>query len=867
MFRAKAYQERALDTLGVYLDQLILARQKVAPTIKFKEEHPEALVEIPDIGQLAWEATSQQIELGRTEPYSTRRDEAGNNVPNVTLKVPTGGGKTFLAVQSVARVLDKYFLQGHEKVVLWIVPSDAIYRQTKRALLDRENPLRKSLDIASGNRLRVLEKDSPLNRYDLVGHWTIVLLMLQSTNRGDAEKTMKVYASRGGVNGFFPDDDDVPAHQELKQKVSNLDTIDANFIFENPEKSEKHVGLVKPSIGNALRLIQPMVILDEGQKAFAEKSHDAVYKFNPRFVMELSATPKDGKERKANWLVNISGTELKEEEMIKMPMRVHNEPGADWKSCLTDAWNHTEKLYEIAKANQADGGSYIRPILLVQSEVTGEKQLDSGKIHAHMVREHLISLGLSKEMIAIKTSEQDDLKNAEVQDLLSPASPIRVIITKQALQEGWDCPFAYVLCSLAASRSPAAMTQLVGRILRQPNATLTGIEALDQCYVFTHREDNNQVFEQIRDGLEGVGMKDLASQVYLENSPSEKPISRPRKESLRKRSYYLPKVLIHEGDGKVRDIDYETDILGVIDWGSLVLRPKDGRLPIRKDTELGGWMMIDFAGRSKLEKTDLDLNYFQEQFDSVFAVNYLADLALNPWVASRWVVDFLDFAKSEGWTDIDLAHGQMVILKTMEGLVKAAIEAECANVFDEGLASGRIVFDLVMEACWSLPESHDIVVSEGVGVFPGPNGRGFEKTAFPPVYTNELNKLELEVAGYFDKKEAVSWWYRNVVKTNGYGLQGWKKNRFYPDFIVAQEKDGELERWLVLETKGDFLKVSDDSVYKKTVMEKLSASYKDASASKLGQLTLFEKRADYHCELVAADEWLERFEALLAEKD
>jgi type III restriction enzyme len=694
MFVAKEFQTRALEHVDIYIDELIAARQSIEKTIRFKEETPDADVTIPDIGLKAWDRTSKIINLDRIDPktgnplpYSPRHDENGNAVPNFTLKVPTGGGKTYIAVQSIARVLTRYFLQGQEKVVLWIVPTKAIYEQTKRALLNRDHGLRNSLDRASGNKIRVLEKDSPFNRYDLEGCWTIVLMMLQAGAQENAEETRKIWRSSGVVNGFFPPDDDVGAHQDLKRKVPNLSTIDISDLFDDPERDETHVGLITPSLGNALRLIQPLVILDEGQKAAARISHKAVIAFNPRLMIELSATPHDSKERHANCLVQITGTELKDEQMIKMPMRVHNEPGSDWKSCLTDAWNHTEELYKIAKAYQEDGGSYIRPILLVQSEVTGEKQLESGKIHAHAVRDHLISKGLSKEMIAIKTSEQDDLKNAEVQDLLSPASPIRVIITKQALQEGWDCPFAYVLCSLAASKSPAAMTQLVGRILRQPYVTLTGIQALDQCYVFTHRTDNNQVFEQIRDGLEGVGMRDLANFVVSDNSAGPSLVSRPRRESLRERKLYLPKVLIHEGMGKVREIDYETDILGAIDWESLVIRPADGKLPVRKDSELGGWMSVDFAGKSKIEKTDLDLNYYQAQFDPVFAANYLSDLALNPWVASGWVSDFVAFAKSEGWAETDLAQGQMVILKTIEELAKKAIEEQCAKVFDDGLST------------------------------------------------------------------------------------------------------------------------------------------------------------------------------------
>ena len=52
-------------------------------------------------------------------------------------------------------------------------------------------------------------------------------------------------------------------------------------------------------------------------------------------------------------------------------------------------------------------------------------------------------------MVAIKTSEKDELKEVDdVGGLLSRNAVTRYIITKQALQEGWDCPFAYVLAVL-----------------------------------------------------------------------------------------------------------------------------------------------------------------------------------------------------------------------------------------------------------------------------------------------------------------------------------------------------------------------------------------------------------------------------------
>src|SRR5690606_28735219 len=157
-----------------------------------------------------------------------------------------------------------------------------------------------------------------------------------------------------------------------------------------------------------------------------------------------------------------------------------------------------------AREYEGDGGRYIRPILLVQVERTGKEQAEAGFIHADHARDWLKAVaGLEDDEIAYKTAEQNDLDKPENRDLLSPKCRVRAIITKAALAEGWDCPFAYVLCALAANGNEGALTQLVGRILRQPHAIKTGLDALDECYVYAHRADTQATVTAIRAGLQG----------------------------------------------------------------------------------------------------------------------------------------------------------------------------------------------------------------------------------------------------------------------------------------------------------------------------------------------------------------------------
>ncbi len=67
--------------------------------------------------------------------------------------------------------------------------------------------------------------------------------------------------------------------------------------------------------------------------------------------------------------------------------------------------------------------------------------------------------GIPEKEIAIKTGDKDELKNV---DLLSPDCPIRYIITVNALKEGWDCPFAYVLATVANRTSTVDVEQIWG---------------------------------------------------------------------------------------------------------------------------------------------------------------------------------------------------------------------------------------------------------------------------------------------------------------------------------------------------------------------------------------------------------------------
>src|SRR3972149_7675604 len=140
---------------------------------------------------------------------------------------------------------------------------------------------------------------------------------------------------------------------------------------------------------------------------------------------------------------------------------------------LREIKSHRERLEKKAIALKQSRGIYIRPIALIQVEATGNDQRGRGRVHSLDAKEHLIELGINFEEIAIKTSVQNDIEDV---DLFSSDCPVRYIITKEALREGWDCSFAYILGIIPNVGSNAGVTQLVGRILRKANAKKTGIK-------------------------------------------------------------------------------------------------------------------------------------------------------------------------------------------------------------------------------------------------------------------------------------------------------------------------------------------------------------------------------------------------------
>lgn len=844
MFRQLDYQDRVLTTLDSYLDHLKAKKKESDEVAELAALKPHLKLPIPDFAEEAWNVLKAEGKLppARTAiPFSERMDGCNRPVPNVVLKVPTGGGKTWLAVTGVSRIMSRY-LDRNTGFVLWIVPNEAIYSQTLKRLKDRQHPYRQALDRAAAGRVRILEKTDRLDARDVEMNLCVMLLMLQSSNR-ENQDSLKMFQDRGDVHGFFPAEGEQQAHKAALERTPNLSAYTGMF------------PMVKDSLGNALRIIRPVVVLDEGHRAISDLAFKTLYGFNPCFVLELTATPQDvqpkgGKAPKpgryANVLVEVTGRELDREGMIKMPLNLDPRQGNDWKATLNAGLSKLNSLDADARKFRSETNRYIRPIMLIQVERTGADQRESGHIHAEDVKDWLLTAGFDAPEIAIKTAQQNDLSDPENQDLLSPTNRVRAIITKQALQEGWDCPFAYVLCGLAASTNLKAMTQLVGRILRQPQAMKTGIETLDECHVITHHAATADVVEAIKDGLEQDGLGDLVLQIAQGDGKASDKVARKidRRPAFATTEIYLPKVMIVEA-GAARELDYETDVLSSIDWRGF--DPKDiaARIPENAQAAESQLQRIRLAddGEELFVGEVVAENAEKLAFDPAHAVRMVSDIVPNPFVGREIVGRLLEALRGRGFDDGKLGTLASLIVEELRKGLDAARHGRAEALFKAEVAAGRIQFRLRLDGRnWRMPFSVETTEAENARQLLGKTGGALEKSLFAPVYEAELNGDERDVAVYLDGEKALTWWHRNVARTQ-YGIQGWRKTKIYPDFIFAVQAAGSGKRITVLETKGDQLD-NLDTAYKREVLTFLSGNFAWDDAVPAGELELVKNNGE-----------------------
>jgi len=437
----KTYQINALDSLKTYLEQARFLGAKAA-----YDDHEKPGV----VNKRAFNSLPASLD----------------NVPYTCLRLPTGGGKTLLAAQTV-RIASESYLEREFPLVLWLVPSNTIRSQTLETLKTPGNYNYETLREAFNGNFMVLDITdfTQIRPHDLTSKAVIVLGTIQTIKTEEANTdSRKVYAHNENLEPLF---------SKIPVGFTGFDTIN----------NGDDQGKIRFSFVNLLRMHRPLVLVDEAHNNATRLGFEVFERVNAACVVEFTATPASN----SNVLHSVSAMELKAEEMIKLPIVLTEHK--TWPEAVRDSILQRKRLEDLCRKET----QYIRPIVLFQAENQGQDTT------WQVLKDHLLTNeNIPEEKIAVVTGDQRELDGI---NLFDPNCPIEFIITVQALKEGWDCSFAYVFCSVANIHSAKDVEQILGRVLRMPYAKRRKNEVLNRAYAYVSSVSWPNAATQLQDRL------------------------------------------------------------------------------------------------------------------------------------------------------------------------------------------------------------------------------------------------------------------------------------------------------------------------------------------------------------------------------
>jgi len=727
--KLKRYQENALDILDQFLELIK----------KMKPRH--AFTEITD------------------NLYNHKWFE---DIPFICIRIPTGGGKTLVGCKSIDRIMATTLQHKMDTgIVMWFVPSDSIKTQTLKKFKDPKDWHFETINESFDTKFRVFSNEEALTitPEDVKNNLCIIVASLDAFRKeASIQKKYKVYKENGSLMDHF---------QNLKD-VTGLEKDKADTVIN--------------SLANVIRKNNPLIIIDEGHHTQTDLSITFLSDLQPSFILEFTATPREG----SNVLVRTSASELKIEEMVKIPIVL--ESRSQWEQVVADGLMKRDELEKRAKKIK---GENIRPIVLLQAQ---PKSKVRATVTIEQLKKMLLGRKIPEEQIKIKTSEIDELEGL---DLFDKKCEVRYILTVNALAEGWDCSFAYVLISVANLGAKIAVEQIIGRIMRMPNARRKTDETLNQSYVFASAANFTEAANKVRSGLEDNGY----SRSDLVGVAEEKDYSNPfeAKKAIKK-DLIVPMMAL----GKNK-LSFE-DLLG--DDFKLAKQNPDFEFKIHYD--LDGQATIDITKDDEWlqgKQLSLSFQYLDGDHSVDELISWLDKKVRFPMVSPEDKVAFIEKVIQTQINKYkrslpELSVNRYLLADRLSVVITEILEAHTKKIFINLMTKKKL----------------------GVASFDAYPAVIALKSPIPKVFNKNLyqriDAINGEERGFIDRVDLgaldnIEYWVRNREKVDPFYIQGWRKGKFYPDFVAVTKK-GNI---IALEWKGEDRVSNEDTVYKVAIAE------------------------------------------------
>ena len=637
---------------------------------------------------------------------------------------------------------------------------ERVLKKSDGKIVILKSPTGSGKTVMVSETLRQLVRDYP-DRFSFV--WVSV----RHLHNQSKEKLEKYYEDNRMIQcSSFEDLDDkkIGENEILFFNWHSINKKEINIYVRDNEQDNNLSSIVRNTKDDGREII--LVVDESHHTAKSERSQDLIDLIGPKITLEISATPQ---LKNYSEIEEVDLEDVKSEEMIKSEISINPEffdlkvdSGSSNEIIIGQALKKREELADLHRRE----GSDINPLVLIQ--------LPDNRSNLIFKKDNILRLlkdkfGLTEEngKLAVWLSEE---KSNNLANIEKNNDAVEVLVFKQAIALGWDCPRASILVIFRESESLVFTIQTLGRIMRMPEFRYYSSEDLNKGFVFTNLPNIEIVGDYVKD------------YVTIYESKRDKTY----------RSISLPSVYLRRQRERTR-LSGEfgkifMDIAEASDLKKKILF-KDSRIE-RQVIVDGKIEDIDKSGEVEHKgKRNFSLNEVerQQEFDRFIRDN------CSPYAPA-------DSSHRMKTAIYDFFNEKCKIPKYSSQTQKIVLDKENVEIFVYTINLAKEKYRKeVVERLNKQREKEQVPhweVPKIIYYNSQYEKRFYAKSIMKPFYIRTPSKPENMFMEWLDKSDKVEWWFKNGESEIKYFAvsyfdTGRKERSFYVDFIVMF-KDGSI---------------------------------------------------------------------------